>query len=131
VDLWPWRRTEATAVSPEAHSTLIAGVLDAVRPSLTARLNPGGTCWLVAQRYVPVGAMCAEAEVEGAWCAALDDRFAVWRIDQDGGAGGAGAAGPGGGGGGGGGSRGEGNTEEGREGKSKKQKKDKKDKKDK
>ena len=67
-------------------SSLVAGCME--------RLNPGGSCWLVAQRYVPVGAMChaAGAGAGHAWCAAVDDRFAVWRIDKAGAAVAAGAA---------------------------------------
>jgi 16S rRNA G1207 methylase RsmC len=41
------------------------------------RLNNGGTCWLVAQRYVPVAAMAHEENVDVA-CAFADDKFAAW-----------------------------------------------------
>ena len=58
-------------------------VLAALVKGCAERLNPGGSCWFVAQRYVPVGAMCAEAGAERARCVAVDDRFAVWRVDRD------------------------------------------------
>ena len=58
-------------------------VLAALVKGCAERLNPGGSCWFVAQRYVPVGAVCAEAGEERARCVAVDDRFAVWRVDRD------------------------------------------------
>ena len=41
--------------------------------------NPHASCWFVAQRYVPVASICADADVD-ATCARADDRFAAWRV---------------------------------------------------
>ena len=59
--------------------TVLASLVGGAR----ARLKPGGAAWLVAQRYVPVGAVCAAAGEGSARCVAVDDRFAVWCIDKD------------------------------------------------
>jgi hypothetical protein len=44
------------------------------------RLRPDGEAWIVAQRYVPMGAMCAAAGAGDATCVDVDDRFAVWVV---------------------------------------------------
>ena len=56
-------------------------VLAALVKGCAERLNPGGSCWFVAQRYVPVGAVCAEAGEErerdaSPWT--IDSPFGAW-----------------------------------------------------
>ena len=46
------------------------------------RLRPDGEAWIVAQRYVPMGAMCAAAGAGDAECVDVDDRFAVWVVKK-------------------------------------------------
>ena len=60
---------------------------------LTAK-NPHASCWFVAQRYVPVASICADADVE-ARCVFSDDRFAVWKVARSRLPGGEGAESPG------------------------------------
>jgi 16S rRNA G1207 methylase RsmC len=56
--------------------------------------NPHASCWFVAQRYVPVASICADADVE-ARCVFSDDRFAVWKVARSRLLGGEGAESPG------------------------------------
>ena len=75
---------DLVASNPPVHLALQPDftVLRALVEGCGRRLKPGGQCWFVAQRYVPVGAICADAGAEGAECVAADDRFAVWRIKK-------------------------------------------------
>ena len=75
---------DLVASNPPVHLALQPDftVLRALVEGCGRRLRPGGECWFVAQRYVPVGAICADAGAEGAECVAADDRFAVWRIKK-------------------------------------------------
>ena len=75
---------DLVASNPPVHLALQPDftVLRALVEGCGRRLRPGGQCWFVAQRYVPVGAICADAGAEGAECVAADDRFAVWRIKK-------------------------------------------------
>ena len=77
---------DLVASNPPVHLALQPDftVLRALVEGCGRRLKPGGQCWFVAQRYVPVGAICADAGAEGAECVAADDRFAVWRIKKTG-----------------------------------------------
>ena len=57
-------------------------VLRALVRECVSRLNPANpsaSVWFVAQRYVPVASICADADVD-ATCARADDRFAAWRV---------------------------------------------------
>merc|ERR1711871_213752 len=53
----------------------------------SGRLRPGGTLWIVAQEYIPVGAMLARTKgYDTIELAACDGRFAVWTATVPGGA---------------------------------------------
>jgi len=50
-------------------------VVSALLSEGPGRLRPGGSLWLVAQTYIPIGCICAAARVS--W---TDGRFTVWRV---------------------------------------------------